>query len=171
MLQYLCNPPHRSLRIDLCGEDREVSGDVPVSIRALHQPPQAQHLPLLAQAADEGDEPAHDRRLPRQPLPAHEGGVSHRTVPAALPGGLRGSGGVTQRHSGKTNSTSFCFLAKHTRSVFCFSQARALSNRDMYFILRRWSLVCFCLGFVFGLSASTRFDPAIQIFLSQTDKS
>lgn len=67
----------RSNRLDMCGEDREVPGDVPPSIRTLHQLSQAQHSSFLAQAADEGDGPAHDRSLPRQSLPAHEGGMPH----------------------------------------------------------------------------------------------
>ncbi len=61
----------------MCGEDREVPGDVPSSVRTLHQLSQAQHSSFLAQAADEGDGPAHDRSLPRQSLPAHEGGMPH----------------------------------------------------------------------------------------------
>ncbi|CAG00249.1 unnamed protein product, partial [Tetraodon nigroviridis] len=72
------------------GADRALPGGVPAGLRTLHQPPQTQSAAFLGQAADEGDGPAHDRRLPRQPLPPHEGGVSHRALPAPLPGGLRG---------------------------------------------------------------------------------
>ncbi len=126
------------------GKDREVSGDVLVSIRALHQPSQAQHLTLLAQAADEGDEPAHDRRLSCQPLPAHESGVSHRTLPSALPRGLRGSGGVIESHRGtKGGKTDRQFVfTKH--SFFCVLMQRRAG--DMYFILHRQ----LCLGYVLG---------------------
>lgn len=128
----------------MCGKDREVSGDVLVSIRALHQPSQAQHLTLLAQAADEGDEPAHDRRLSCQPLPAHESGVSHRTLPSALPRGLRGSGGVIESHRGTWGGKTereFVF-AKH----LFFLHPHATPSRDMYFILHRQ----LCLGYVLG---------------------
>lgn len=91
----------RSLRPDLYGKDREVPGDVPAGVRALHQLPQAQHSPLLAEASDEGDGPADDRGVPRQSLPSHEGGMSQRTLPPALLRGLRGPGGVrhTCRHA------------------------------------------------------------------------
>lgn len=78
----------RPFRADKCGEDRAMPRGLPACIRALHQLPQAQHSPLLAQAADEGDGSAHDRSLPRQPLPAYEGGVSQRTLSPALPGSL-----------------------------------------------------------------------------------
>ncbi len=137
------------------GKDREVSGDVLVSIRALHQPSQAQHLTLLAQAADEGDEPAHDRRLSCQPLPAHESGVSHRTLPSALPRGLRGSGGVIESHrgtwGGKTDR-QFVF-AKH--SFFLRPHATPSRGHILYFAPSALSRKCF------GLLASTSSDPTV----------
>lgn len=128
----------------MCGKDREVSGDVLVSIRALHQPSQAQHLTLLAQVADEGDEPAHDRRLSCQPLPAHESGVSHRTLPPALPRGLRGSGGVIESHRGTRGGKTdrqFVF-AKH---LFFASSCNAEPGHVLYFApsaLSRYVLGC-----------------------------
>lgn len=156
----------------MCGKDREVSGDVPVSIRALHQPSQAQHLSLLAQAADEGDEPAHDRRLSRQPLPAHESGVSHRTLPPALPGGLRGSGGVTESHrgawGGKKKGAKLImnlFSQRYTRSIW-FPHPHAMPNRDMYFYFTPSVPHQLCLGYVLSCRPphlSTPQSPAIQI--------
>lgn len=57
--------------------DRALPGGVPAGLRTLHQLPQTQSAAFLGQAADEGDGPADDRSLPRQPLPPHESGVSH----------------------------------------------------------------------------------------------
>lgn len=87
-------PVTRPFWTNLHGQNREVPGDLLAGVWALHQLPQAQHSPLLAEAPDESDRPADDRGVPRQPLPSHEGGVSQRTLPSALPGGLRGSGSV-----------------------------------------------------------------------------
>ncbi len=153
---------HRSFRSHMCGKDREVSGDVLVSIRALHQPSQAQHLTLLAQAADEGDEPAHDRRLSCQPLPAHESGVSHRTLPPALPRGLRGSGGVIESHRGTRGGKTdrqFVFT-KHL-----FFASHATPSRDMYFILHRQ--LCLDMFWVVGLHIYSHLPFR---FLPQMDK-
>lgn len=85
-----CLSAARPLGPEQRGADRALPGGVPAGLRTLHQLPQTQSAAFLGQAANEGDRPADDRRLPRQPLPAHESGVSHRVVPASLPGGLRG---------------------------------------------------------------------------------
>lgn len=95
----------RPFRADQRGEDWAVPRGLPSGVRALYKLPQAQHSPLLAQAADEGDRPAHDRGLPRQPFPSHEGRVSQWTVSPALPGGVRGPGSVTVHHPQKEH---FC---------------------------------------------------------------
>lgn len=162
----------------MCGKDREVSGDVPVSIRALHQPSQAQHLSLLAQAADEGDEPAHDRRLSRQPLPAHESGVSHRTLPPALPGGLRGSGGVTESHRGawggekRGQNWSWIYFRKGIPEAFDFRILMQCRIGTCTFILRRRSLISFVwdMFWVVGLHTFRLHSHLPFRFLPQTDK-
>lgn len=78
----------RSVGPEQRGANRALPRGVPAGLRTLRQLPQTQSAAFLGQAANEGDGPADDRRLPRQPLPPHESGVPHRAIPTSVPGGV-----------------------------------------------------------------------------------
>lgn len=67
---------------------------LPPGLWTLYKLSQTQHSTFLAKTADESYRPANDRSLSRQPLPPHEGWMSHRTLPSLVLGGIWRSGSV-----------------------------------------------------------------------------
>lgn len=152
-----------------------MSGDVPVGVRALHQPSQTQHLALLAQAADEGYKLAYDRSLSRQSLPAHESRVSQRTLPPTLSGGLRRSGGVIKSYGGTCRwwamgQTHLTLFVRSIPEVLVIPHLHAMQNWDVYFLFAPlgplFALGCQPLQFLTSLLLAIQIPPTVRTKLA-----